>query len=392
MHKVIAINLNGVAFQLDDTAYDALRAYLDGAELHLRDNPDRAEILADLEQAIGEKCSAFLGPHKTVVTGEEIERIIREMGPVDGGAGDSRSSGPASDRQDSRRERSDQGPSDRKTENAPPRRLYNIREGALISGVCAGIAAYFHIDVTIVRIVFVILTIVTKGAWLLVYAVLMFVVPYANTSEERAAAYGQPFSAQDLIDQAKRNYAGFDKKEWKRQWRQQRREWRERARAARRAGRAWGPVWVPPLPTMHWPGPTAGPVGTPAGYAAQVWAGVTLPIVRIIGAALFVLLLLSIVSLVNAHAVFGWPAPPGLPLWVGIIILVGTYSVMTSALHAVRHAAYAAAYHAGYPFAPWGGLLWLASVAAFSWLAYQYIPEVRGFVDNLPAFWDSVRR
>ena len=99
-----------------------------------------------------------------------------------------------------------------------PKRLYNIREGALVSGVCNGIAAYFNIDVTIVRIIFVILTIVTKGAWLLAYAVLMFVVPYANTSEERAAAHGQPFNAQELIDQAKKSYAGFGNDDWKRNW------------------------------------------------------------------------------------------------------------------------------------------------------------------------------
>jgi len=384
MHRVIAINLNGVAFQLDDVAYDALRAYLNQAETQLKDNPDRVEIMADLEQAIAEKCSAFLGPHKTVVSTDEIQQVIREMGPVDGGAAADSATGPH-----------EEAGEKQKTEGSAPKRLYNIREGALVSGVCAGLAAYFHIDVTIVRIVFVILTIVTKGAWLLVYAVLMFVVPYANTTEERAAARGQPFSAQDLIDQAKRNYSGFNEREWKRQWRDQRREWKRQWRAAWRTGgrpRPWGPTWMPPIPNMNWSAPPAPPAATPAGYAAQVWAGITIPIVRIICAALFVLLLLSIVSLVNTHAVFGWPAPSGLPLWVGIVILVGTYSVITSALHAVRHAAYAAAYHAGYPFAPWGGLLWLASVAAFGWLAYQYLPEVRQLVDNLPAVWENIGR
>ena len=68
MQKVIAINLNGHAYQLDEPAYDLLRAYLDRAEVQLKDNPDREEIIADLEQAIADKCNRFLGPHKTVVT------------------------------------------------------------------------------------------------------------------------------------------------------------------------------------------------------------------------------------------------------------------------------------------------------------------------------------
>src|SRR5471032_770556 len=84
MQKVIAINLNGNAYQIDESGYAALVAYLEGAERQLKDNPDRAEIIKDLEQAIADKCRAFLGPHKTVVTAAEVDQIVREMGPVDG--------------------------------------------------------------------------------------------------------------------------------------------------------------------------------------------------------------------------------------------------------------------------------------------------------------------
>ena len=93
MQKVITINLNGNAYQIDDGGYAALVAYLEGAERQLADNPDRAEIVADLEQAIADKCRGFLNPHKTVVTAGEVDQIIREMGPVEaadtrpGGAG-----------------------------------------------------------------------------------------------------------------------------------------------------------------------------------------------------------------------------------------------------------------------------------------------------------------
>ena len=78
MHKVIVINLNGHAYQVDEIGHDALRAYLDRAEAQLRGNPDLAEIMADLEQAIGEKCQRFLNPHKTVVSAAEVEQISRK--------------------------------------------------------------------------------------------------------------------------------------------------------------------------------------------------------------------------------------------------------------------------------------------------------------------------
>src|SRR5687768_4168807 len=83
MQKVITINLNGTAFQLDERGYDELRAYLEYAESQLSGNPDALEILRDLEQSVAEKCQRLLGPGKTVVTAAEIAQILREIGPVE---------------------------------------------------------------------------------------------------------------------------------------------------------------------------------------------------------------------------------------------------------------------------------------------------------------------
>src|SRR6185437_9376207 len=87
MRPVISVSLNGRAYQLEDDAHTALAAYLDSASRALTGNPDQAEILADLEQAIAEKLERCLSPHKTVVVRGEIEQVVREMGPVDSGVG-----------------------------------------------------------------------------------------------------------------------------------------------------------------------------------------------------------------------------------------------------------------------------------------------------------------
>ena len=48
----------------------------------------------------------------------------------------------------------------------------------MIAGVCAGIAEYFGLDITLVRVVFVLLSIFSVGfPGLIVYLVLMFVMP-----------------------------------------------------------------------------------------------------------------------------------------------------------------------------------------------------------------------
>ena len=72
MQKVISINLNGHAYQVDEAGYNALRDYLAGAERALAGNPDRSEIVADLEQAIADRCQHVLGPHASVVAAADV--------------------------------------------------------------------------------------------------------------------------------------------------------------------------------------------------------------------------------------------------------------------------------------------------------------------------------
>ena len=69
----------------------------------------------------------------------------------------------------------------------------------MLSGVCNGLAAYFGIDVTPVRAIFVLFSLFTGGIGVVVYLVMMMVVPVAVTAEQMAAAHGKPFSAEELI-------------------------------------------------------------------------------------------------------------------------------------------------------------------------------------------------
>jgi phage shock protein C len=59
--------------------------------------------------------------------------------------------------------------------NGATKRLYRIRDGRIVAGVCAGLAAYFGIDPTLVRLAFVLLTffgglgiLLYLGAWMVV--------------------------------------------------------------------------------------------------------------------------------------------------------------------------------------------------------------------------------
>ncbi len=56
------------------------------------------------------------------------------------------------------------------------KRLYRLREGRVIAGVCAGLAAYFGVDPTLVRLAFALLT-VFGGAGILLYLCAWVVMP-----------------------------------------------------------------------------------------------------------------------------------------------------------------------------------------------------------------------
>ncbi len=199
MNKVTTINLNGNAFQLEESGYELLKKYLDRAKTKLADDPDRDEILADFERAIAEKCDGYRHARKSIITESEVKKIIDDMGPV---------------------EPADEAGHEAEEETEPvdqPKRLYTLSEGAMIGGVANGLAAYFNIDVTIVRLAFVLLAFVSVGSGILAYIVLMLIIPEAVTPEQKAELRGQRFSAQDVLTRAKGKYSDVSSKEhWQR--------------------------------------------------------------------------------------------------------------------------------------------------------------------------------
>lgn len=63
------------------------------------------------------------------------------------------------------------------------RPLRQAREGAILSGVCRGLANTLEVDVTIVRLAFVALAFVNAAA-IVAYLAMMFIVPFETPVEE----------------------------------------------------------------------------------------------------------------------------------------------------------------------------------------------------------------
>jgi len=356
MERVVTINLNGNPYQLEEPAYDALRAYIARAEAALASNPDKAEIVRDQQQAIADKCGVYLSPGKSVVSLSEMARIIEEMGPVEG---------ESQAREEPRAEHA--------SYEGPYKRLYRIKDGANIAGVCTGIAAYFDLDVNIIRLLFILGALITSGALILVYIAMMFLVPSANTSAEWAAARGVPFNAQEIIDRAKHEYRSFTEengKSWRKQMRAQRRAWNAQMRS-------WDQSW---RNTDHGAG-VAVPPAQPAGYLTRVFAGLMAFIFSIITAALLIAFLVAFFSLLGAGSILGWTPPTDVPIWIAVVVLCIAYAAISAPFSALRKASYATV--SGQPQSGGAdGFITFMIVAIVAWFAWMYVPEARELMEG----------
>ena len=164
----ITAKLNRSTLQFDEAAFACLEQYLAESAGLLEGDPDPQEILNDLEQAVVDQCTRRLPPGRDVVTLAELRPALEEIGSVQvpEGAGARESAHAA------RPSASTGGASAR----AP---LEQISDGALISGVCKGLARYSGLDVLALRIIAVLLLFATGGAMVIVYLGLMLLLPFA---------------------------------------------------------------------------------------------------------------------------------------------------------------------------------------------------------------------
>jgi phage shock protein PspC (stress-responsive transcriptional regulator) len=164
MDKTIDVGLTGQArrYRLDEAAYDRLARYLDRATARLQGDPDRAEVLGDLERSVGDKLAALLGSDDRLVTAADIDGVLEEIGAVDTG---------------------EDAVADVARARPEGRRLQRIREGQMIAGVCNGLAAYAELRVDWVRTLFVFAALLTAGLFVVVYVALAFILPVAKTNE-----------------------------------------------------------------------------------------------------------------------------------------------------------------------------------------------------------------
>lgn len=152
MKQTVNVNIGSVAFIMDEDAYNLLKKYLDDVASRI-DSSD-VDSMDDIENRIASMFSEKVVLPIQVVNIDMVRRAIAMIGRPD--TFGARNEGYDYD--------------------CCRRRLYRSDEGKMIGGVCSGIADYFGLDVSLVRMA-AILLFFFGGMSLLAYIMLWIVIP-----------------------------------------------------------------------------------------------------------------------------------------------------------------------------------------------------------------------
>lgn len=193
MKTTIKINLSGQIFTLDEDAYQALKNYLDSISSRFRDTEEGKEIIEDIESRIAELFHEKISDKKQVITITDVNDVINVMGtPEDILDEESASEG---------QEQASY------TNGKKTRKLYRDPENIAIGGVCSGLAAYFGIEIWLMRLLWVIFFFATGGGvFFILYIVLWIAVPKAYTAAEKLEMRGEKVTVQNIEKTVKEGY------------------------------------------------------------------------------------------------------------------------------------------------------------------------------------------
>lgn len=207
MDQIKKCSLAGISFTLEADAYAALEGYIQSLQEAYKNTPDGEEIVADIEARIAELILSAV-PADAIVTKPLILNIIKQLG--------------SAEEIDSEQPEYEEPRQAETTDPAGnpriPRRLYRDVQHHKLGGVCAGIANYFDIDPTLVRLAAIAPILIwlfgvmnlfllhyieafmgqLAGLVVLGYIVMWFTIPPASTARQKLEMKGERITTDSI--------------------------------------------------------------------------------------------------------------------------------------------------------------------------------------------------
>lgn len=200
MNEIKKCSISGISFTLDKEAYARLEEYISSLKKAYGNNPDGAEIIADIEARIAELILSAQSDAGQTVQTPLVENIIAQLGCAEDISGESVGDEPIT------------------SDTRIPRRLYRDVENSKLGGVCAGMGKYFDVDPVWLRLVMMLpLVMVLAGpvfdsSWfsgiaantflmfILAYIVMWFAIPSAKSARQKLEMNGEPVTVRSISE------------------------------------------------------------------------------------------------------------------------------------------------------------------------------------------------
>lgn len=182
MNEVKYIHLGRQSFTVSVEAHKELRVYLDAIAAQMDEKA--SDVVEEVELRMAELLTERGITSEKVVLPKDVKFLKEQLGE------------PREFKDDNAAEAESAKHTARPE---PTKRLFRDTDNAMIGGVASGLAAYFGIDVVIVRLLFVAL-IFAGGSGFILYLLLFLVVPPAETSSDRLQMRGKAVTVNSLKD------------------------------------------------------------------------------------------------------------------------------------------------------------------------------------------------
>lgn len=178
MKEITRIHLAKSSYDIELAAKKQLEHYINSLETYAQDK----DVMVDIEIRMTELLEARGVKTNGVISSDDVKAVREQLGEPHEFAS----------------EESDMALGPVGVANPNGRKFFRDGNGAVLGGVLAGIAAYTRINVAWIRLAFIILTIISLGTALLVYALLWIVVPLARTAAEKLTMKGEPVTLESI--------------------------------------------------------------------------------------------------------------------------------------------------------------------------------------------------
>lgn len=183
MNEIKKIHLGRQPFTISVDAHKLLRAYLEAIEHQVG---AKSEVIKEVESRMAELLLERGVHGDKVILEEDVEFLKEQLGDPGDFKDEENQAEEAAESQEGQK------------------RLFRDTQNGMIAGVASGLAAYFNVDATIVRLIFVV-ALFFGGAAIPVYLILWLVMPEAKTPSERLQMQGKAVTVdtlKELVDRA----------------------------------------------------------------------------------------------------------------------------------------------------------------------------------------------